>query len=228
MSGGRWPVVGGGGRPVSAKRRLPAYGADALQLRASGMAVRLLVVGLDHFSAGRSWQTIRGSLRVVVPADVRDVAAMDWSVATGLDVLVEHWPQVDPEVAGDAMAQADAMRAALARRDALMVALDAAMAQSLWVSFEDDGLQFAQQVEVTALGAVLGCGDVATVRTMPEALDALHDAQLVSGEGIFGTPEAVPARLARLVEIFGSDERGLSMVASAIGMDKPSPVRAAA
>lgn len=211
--GGRWPSKQGAayGKPVS-RKRLPAYAADALQLRASGMAVRLLVVGLDHFNAGRYWQTIRGALRVVVPADVADPAAMDWSVAAGLDVLVDHWPL---PADGDVL---EAHAAAAKRRVGLLAALFAVPVQSLWLVCEVDGADVAQRVEVTQLGAVLSCPESASVLKLPQALDDLHDAQLVMGDGIFGSPEAVPARIDRLARLFGSDEAGLHRMASALGV----------
>jgi len=213
MIGGRWPSKAGSayGKPLQ-RKRLPAYAADALQLRASGMAVRLLVVGLDHFNAGRDWQTIRGALRVVVPADVADPAAMDWSVAAGLDVLVDHWP-----LPGDADLL-DARTANAKRRDGLLAALASVPVQSLWLVCANDGVDVAQRVDVTSMGVVLSCAESASVRTLPQALDDLHDAQLVMGDGIFGTPEAVPARIERLARIFGSDDAGLHRMASALGV----------
>jgi len=214
MSGGRWPSKSTGGYAAPVRRaRLPAYAADALQLRASGMAVRLLVVGLDHFNAGREWQTIRGSLRVVVPADVADPAAMDWNVAAGLDVLVDHWPVV---VDGDGLAERSA---ALKRRDSLLVALAGVPVQSIWLVCDSEAGAYAQRVDVTARGAVLSGSERATVRTLPAELDSLHDAQLVMGEGIFASPAAVPARVERLAALFGSEGEGLRRVADALGVD---------
>lgn len=217
MSGGRWPDAQRGFGSVAPKPRMPAYAADALQLRAGGMAVTLLVVGLDHFNAGRTWQTIRGALRVVAPADVRDAAALDWRVAAGLNVLVEHWPEIAEGL--DGMGLHAARQAAQARRDALLVALHRAGAQSLWLACEVDGLPVAQRVEITPAGAVVSGVEQGTVRTLPAELADLHDAQMVMGEGIFGAPEAVPARINRLVELFGSDEAGLQQVAAALGVD---------
>ena len=217
MIGGRWPVKQSGGpqgygKPGARKGRLPAYAADALQLRASGMAVRLLVVGLDHFNAGRDWQTIRGSLRVVVPDDVKDPAAMDWSVAAGLDVLVDHWSL---PASGDIV---DSRASAVARRDALLVALAGVPVQSLWLVCDDQAGAVAQRVEVTQRGMVLACSEQATVRTLPAELDSLHDAQLVMGEGIFGSAAAVPARVERLAALFGAEGKGLMRVADALGV----------
>ncbi len=214
MIGGRWPSKSTGGYAAPTRRaRLPAYAADALQLRASGMVVRLLVVGLDHFNAGREWQTIRGALRVVVPADVADPAAMDWSVAAGLDVLVDHWPV---SVDGDGLA---ARSATLKRRDALLVALAGVPVQSMWLVCDGEAGAYAQRVDVTPGGAVLSGSECATVRTLPAALDSLHDAQLVMGEGIFGSQAAVPARVERLAALFGSEGEGLRRVADALGVD---------
>lgn len=217
MSGGRWPDAQRAFGAGAGKPRLPAYAADALQLRAGGMAVTLLVVGLDHFNAGRTWQTIRGSLRVVVPADVRDASALDWRVAAGLDVLVEHWPQIEEGL--DGMGLHAAQQAAQARRDALLLALHRAGAQSLWLVCEEGGMPVAQRVEITPAGAVVSGIEQGTVRTLPAEIQTLHDAQMVMGEGIFGAPEAVPARINRLVELFGSDEAGLQQVAAALGVD---------
>ena len=227
MTGGRWPQKTAGFAPAARKPRLPAFGADALMLRKSGMAVRALVVGLDHFNAGRNWATVRNTLRVVVPSDVANVTAMDWTVAAGLDVVVDHWQQVDPALEGDAARSA--RRAARYRADALVWALQCAGAQSVWLAFDADGLECAQRVEARSYAGAQGAvhysvtSSGASVR-MPDfsaALDALHDLQLVCGDGIFGTQAAVPARLSRLAELFGGD---LSMVAMAAGVD----VRAAA
>lgn len=215
MSGGRWPsrAAGSGGK-LAPRRRLPAYAADALQLRAGGMAVRLLVIGLDHFNAGRGWQTIRGSLRVVVPPDVKDVSAMDWSVAAGLDVLVDHWPAPADSEAGAVESYVSTVN----RRDALLIALAAVPVQSLWLVTVEDGLEVARRIELTEGSAVLSAAESASIRALPQALDDLHDAQLVMGEGIFGSPEAVPARIDRLSRIFGSDEAGLQCMANALGV----------
>lgn len=211
MTGGRWPQKPAGFAASARKPRLPAFGADALMLRKSGMAVRALVVGLDHFNAGRNWATVRNTLRVVVPSDVASVTAMDWTVAAGLDVVVDHWAEP-----GDHAHR----RAMQARCDALVTSLMQAGANSVWRVWDAEHGPRASRVLVGQAG-VMAAGEVCGIDTLPQALDALHDVQLLTGDGVFGTQAAVPARLSRLAEVFGGD---LSMVAMAAGVD----VRAAA
>ena len=203
---GRWPQKQPAFAQAARKPRLPAFGADALMMRKQGMAVTALIVGLGHFNAGRAWTTLRNTLRVVVPADVRDVTAMDWTVAAGLDVVVDHWSEP-----GD---RAHA-RAIAARRDALVVALLLAGANSVWCVWDAEHGPRASRVLAGKAG-VMAAGDVCAIDTLPQALEALHDVQLLTGEGLFGTQAAVPARLARLNEVFGGD---LGMVAQALGVD---------
>lgn len=206
MTGGRWPQKAAGFAPTARKPRLPAFGADALMLRKSGMAVRALVVGLDHFNAGRNWATVRNTLRVVVPSDVTNVTAMDWTVAAGLDVVVDHWAEP-----GDRAHR----RAMQARCDALVTSLMLAGANSVWLVWDSEHGPRASRVLVGQAG-VMAAGEVCGIDTLPQALDALHDVQLLTGEGVFGTQAAVPARLARLAQVFGGD---LGMVADALGVD---------
>jgi hypothetical protein len=203
---GRWPQKQPAFAQAARKPRLPAFGADALMYRRQGMAVTALIVGLDHFNAGRAWATVRGALRVVVPADVRDVTAIDWTVAAGLDVVVDHCPEL-----GD-HAHARVMHA---RCDALVVSLFMAGANSVWVVWDHDHGPRASRVMIGKVG-VMASGEVCAVETLPQALEALHDMQLVCGDGIFGTQAAVPARLARLNDVFGGD---LGAVAQALGVD---------
>lgn len=218
---GRWPQKQPAFAQAARKPRLPAFGADALMYRRQGMAVTALIVGLDHFNAGRAWTTLRNTLRVVVPADVRDVTSMDWTVAAGLDVVVDHWAPVDAALSlPDARA---ARRAARRRADELLYTLQSANAQSVWWAFEADGLECAQRVETRRyVGAdnslhysTTAAGSIVRLPDLPAALEALHDMQLVCGEGLFGTQAAVPARLARLNEVFGGD---LALVAQALGV----------
>lgn len=210
MTGGRWPQKTAGFAPAARKLRMPAFGADALAMRRQGMAVRALIVGLDHFNAGRAWTTVRNTLRVVVPADVRDVTAMDWTVAAGLDVVVDHWRE-PPEGVG----QRDAARMLDARCNALVVSLMLAGANSVWQVWDHEAGPRASRVLVGKAG-VMAAGEVCGIDTLPQALDALHDLQMLSGEGVFGTQAAVPARLSRLAEVFGGD---LGMVAEVLGVD---------
>lgn len=206
MTGGRWPQKPAGFAASARKLRLPAFGADALMLRKSGMAVRALIVGLDHFNAGRNWATVRNTLRVVVPSDVTNVTAMDWTVAAGLDVVVDHWAEP-----GDHAHR----RAMQARCAALVTSLMLAGANSVWLVWDSEHGPRASRVLVGQAG-VMAAGEVCVIDTLPQALDALHDVQLLTGEGVFGTQAAVPARLARLAEVFGGD---LGMVADALGVD---------
>lgn len=204
---GRWPQKQPAFAQAARKPRLPAFGADALMMRRQGMAVTALIVGLDHFNAGRAWTTVRNTLRVVVPADVRDVTAMDWTVAAGLDVVVDHWREP-----GDRAHE----RAMQARRDALVVALLLAGANSVWCVWDAEHGPRASRVLAGKAG-VMAAGEVCAIDTLAQALDALHDVQLLSGDGLFGTQAAVPARLARLNEVFGGD---LALVAQVVGVDE--------
>ncbi len=209
MTGGRWPQKNTGSAPAVRKPRLPAFGADALMMRTQGMRVTALVVGLDHFNAGRAWTTVRSTLRVVVPADVRDVTAMDWTVAAGLDVVLDHWRE---PVYGLPAREAD--RVLDARRDALVTALMLAGANSVWLVWDHEHGPRASRVLVGRAG-VMAAGEVCGIDTLAQSLDALHDVQLLSGEGLFGTQAAVPARLQRLAEVFGGD---LAQVADVLGV----------
>lgn len=207
---GRWPQHSAGYAATPKKRRLPAFGSDALMMRTQGMRVTALVVGLDHFNAGRAWTTVRNTLRVVVPADVRDVTAMDWTVAAGLDVVVDHWREP-----AEGLSAREAGRALDARRDALVTALMLAGANSVWLVWDHDQGPRASRVLVGRAG-VMAAGEVCGIDTLAQSLDALHDVQLLSGEGLFGTQAAVPTRLQRLAEVFGGD---LAQVADVLGVD---------
>lgn len=97
------------------RKRMPPFGREVLARRKSGQRVGLLVVAVSDWRAGDDWLVRDGVSRVVVPWDF-ELAAVDWSFARALDVLV---------VAGGGTPQS--------RLEAVAVSLSAADLNSLWL-----------------------------------------------------------------------------------------------
>lgn len=67
--------------------RLPAYAYDVLQKRQEGKRIGLLLVSVDDWKGGWYLADKPNVCRIVCPPDL-DIAAGDFSVAEGCDVLV--------------------------------------------------------------------------------------------------------------------------------------------
>jgi hypothetical protein len=163
-------------------KKLPPYAKALLAARRRGDAFDYVVVGVGWLKPKEG-----AAPRVAVPPDAR-LADLDWGWATGLDVLL--WP---------------AQGAALLRVAAVAWCLRAGGVQTLWLAEADGNVRGCLFLAPELVGTWGFCtSEVAcAAQAFSGLLEHLRGAQLVLGEGIYGSPALREARRRRIGELLG-------------------------
>ena len=137
-----------------------AYARRLQEQTQAGVPVRLVVISLRDWSAGKLMEDRAGVVRLVVPPSA-PLADLDWSPLFALDVLV---------IGGEMAEMTAVLRLCLA-----------AGASTVWGDY-DEG--FAR-VDACRIGGVVSDQVVAHIDALLEVLPGIRTARLLTGAGVF-------------------------------------------